>query len=351
MSYKTPEGSGPTASPSASPYLTVTGFSVPIRSPIHFPTSPFAPAPAGFISVAQLDGGNFPSSPFPTPSPFTSTPRLEAANLQGAGSAASPAASTPGLVADTGFEGASPAPWNGAAHEAICAIEGPGLTADGPPDTGFVYLEQNSYALEREVYTLERLHGKNNPEALRLMAELVNVLTDQGRYKSAEMFGRRRVLAHRDRGEAEEESWAIHALADIFRLQGDLKKAAMTATKAYDMARTGSSHNEQLAFQAQVLLGYIYQEDHQSKKAEKILVGLLGQVGYVPGIDNRHDRVHIMVSLTNSALDLGKWRQAEEWAVKAVELCNRLNTESDLSCCHAPEVLADIWIRQASYSP
>ena len=252
-------------------------------------------------------------------------------------------------MADTGFEGASPAPWNGAAHEAICAIEGPGLTADGPPDTGFVYLEQNSYALEREVYTLERLHGKNNPEALRLMAELVNVLTDQGRYKSAEMFGRRRVLAHRDRGEAEEESWAIHALADIFRLQGDLKKAAMTATKAYDMARTGSSHNEQLAFQAQVLLGYIYQEDHQSKKAEKILVGLLGQVDYVPGIDNRHDRVHIMVGLTNSALDLGKWRQAEEWAVKAVELCNRLNTESDLSCCHAPEVLADIWIRQARY--
>ncbi|KAK0743785.1 hypothetical protein B0T18DRAFT_415896 [Schizothecium vesticola] len=349
VSYKTPEGSGPTASPPASPHPTVTGFSVPIRSPIHFPTSPFAPAPAGFISVAQLDGRNFPSSPFPTPSPFISTPRLEAANFQGAGSAASPAASTPGLVADTGFEGASPAPWNDAAHEAICAIEGSGLTADGPPDTGFVYLEQKSYALERELYALERLHGKNNPEALRLMAELVLVLKDQGRYKSAERFGRRRFLAHRDRGEAKKEAWALGALADVFRCQGNLKKAAMTATKAYDMARTGSSRNERLAFRAQELLGYIFLEDRQPERGEEILVGLLGQVDPVLGIDNCHVQPNIMAALTISAVQLGKLRQAEEWAVKAMELCNQLNTKSDLSCCYAPTVLADIWIRQARY--
>jgi len=349
VSYKTPEGSGPTASPSASPYPTVTGFSVPIRSPIHFYTSPFAPAPAGFISVAQFDGRNFPSSPFPTPSPFISTPRLEAANLQGAGSAASPIASTPGLVADTGFEGASPTPWNDAAHEAICAIEGSSLTADGPPDTGFVYLEQKSSALERELYALERLHGKNNPEALRLMSKLVQVLKNQGRYKSAEILGRRAVLAHRDRGEAGEEAWALRALAGIFRLQGDLKKAAMTATKAYDMAQTGSSRNERLAFRAQELLGYIFMEDDQPKRAEEIMVSLLGQVDRVLSADSRHAQTNIMVGLTNSAIQQGKLRQAEQWAVKAVELCNQLNTESDLSCCYAPVVLADIWIGQARY--
>jgi tetratricopeptide (TPR) repeat protein len=349
VSYKTPEGAGLTASPSASPYPTVTGFSVPVRSPIHFSTSPFAPAPAGFIPAAQLDGRNFPSSPFPTLSPFISTPRLEAANFQGVGSATSPAASTPGLVADTGFEGASPAPWNDAAHEAICAIEGSGLTADGPPDTGFVYLEQKSYALERELYALERLHGKNSPEALRLMAELVQVLKDKGRYKSAGMFGRRRVLAHRDRGEKEKEAWALQALADIFRLQGDLKKAAMTATKSYDMARTGSSRNERLAFEAQRLLGFIFAEDQQPERAEEILIGLLGQVDHVLGINNRHVQASIMMNLTFSALQRGKLRQAEERAVKAVELCNQLNPESDLSCCHAPVVLAGVWIRQARY--
>jgi len=335
----------------ATPDSIARGISIPIQSPILMPSSPLAPT-LTFVAVTQLEGGNRPSSPFPTHSPFISTPRIQAAiAFQAASSAASPAASTPGLIADSGFEGASPAPWNDVVHDALCAITSQSSTAESPSDTGFVYLQKEARDLEREISTLEQRFGKNNPQALKKMARLCNIFRRQGRYKSAEILAKQRLLAHRERGESKELSATLVDIAEIFLEQGELDRAERAATKAYNMSQTADPRDDIIAFNSKDSLAAICNSNGQLEKSEEILIGLLALVDTV--FCNKDDadftRRHVMTELSSSVVGQGRLAQAEQWAAKAVECCSLGSTKSSDTCSNAHLGLADILIMQGRF--
>ena len=338
VSYKTPEDSGSMMSPATSHRY--------VRSPNPLPSSPFAQISRP-IATTHLERGNLPS--FPSPTPFFSTPRLGAAMNFQANSALSLAASTPGIVADTDFEGSSPAPWNDAAHEAMCAIGLPGSITDGPLGTGFVYLQQEAQDLEQGLFVMEQLHGADDPQTLRLMARLFMVLVHQGRYKSAEMFGRRRFHQHRSRGDPREASRALLDLADVFLLQHELEKAEVAATKAYDMVQTVDRYGDCCSFRARQSLSDVYSARGQFQRAEAILIDLLEHADGVVGSGSNHVRVDIMIGISGTLKGQRRWAEAEEWAAKGVKMCTELDAGNTFSCCSARLTLASILECQAKY--
>ncbi|KAK0642963.1 hypothetical protein B0T16DRAFT_415009 [Cercophora newfieldiana] len=346
VSYKTPECSGPVLNPASSPDLMLIDV-MPTHSTILSTPSPFS-ATLNVVTGIQPERGSLPPSPFPAPS-FVATPRLQAATtFQDSSSAPSPVASTPGLVADTNFEGASPGPWNDDVHRAICAVAGPSSDKGGPPDTGFIYMKKEAEDLEREVLALERIHGKDSAEALKKMRKLFNVLLVQGRYKSAEIVGRRRLLAHRDRGELNGVSEALVALAGLFSSQGDLPRAEKAATKAHDISRTPGGGGDYIAVHALSQLAFIYTVRGEYQKAEEIQLRLLD---YIDNTLNGDDdcRAEVTHDLANTLFLQGRLTEAEDWAVRAVELQTRDATDEAAICSYVHMTLVKIRCRQAKY--
>ncbi|KAK4445234.1 hypothetical protein QBC34DRAFT_413472 [Podospora aff. communis PSN243] len=347
VSYKTPEDSG-------SRHTSTLSSPVPMDAVLHQPSilSPAWPmatshlAASSSLVTSTTYGGERPtSSSLPTPKPVPNT------NITHASPAASPMASTPGLVADTGFEGASPAPWNDDVHEAFCSIAGFDPTAEGPRETASVYLQKEAEELEMELISLEQAHRGNSSQALEAMSELFHVLFDQGRYKSAERIGIQRLLIHRERGQMKKTAEALSCLADIFFDQGDLQRADRAAKKAFETSQTAGADRSFTAFKSQWVLGMIQCERRQYEKAHDTYQNALRLLDrlFVANCHRARYQIAIMADMASLLVDQGRLSEAETWARRALKM-NTWEQPYDLGGrLDARYKLVDVCIKQGRY--
>lgn len=191
---------------------------------------------------------------------------------------ASPAADTPRLIANTGFEGQSPAAWNDEIADLILPLTGNLSSYETPPELVLAAnrcKKDKEKSLREKLYKMEVIHGIDSFQALNEVKELVDVLMEQSRFNAAEVFARRRVLTYRRLyPEQDEYACAMADLSNLFMFQGYYGRSEKLARKA--CAVLSANNEDKCTIWCNTVLLHVLVDTEQWQEAEQLANWLLG---------------------------------------------------------------------------
>ncbi|OCK86083.1 TPR-like protein [Lepidopterella palustris CBS 459.81] len=304
-------------------------------------------------------------SPVPSPTPSARTPTFGMRGFLSTGQSpcrSSPALSVSSIIRSTSstFTGQSPAPGYRSISVSEALTVQPSFLSQhlwehapqiqtGQPPIGSVqhrYRQEDEMRLRQELSILETLHGRDHSETLHTLCELGVVLMDQGRYKSAEELFRRLVVARQKwNGDNNINTLeAFECLGQVLEYQGNYVMAEKMHRRTYESRKDALGYEHPGTLASMANLASTYWNQGRWKEAEELEVQvmetslrLLGQehpdtlasIGDLAStkrvLGQEHpDTLTSMANLASTYRNQGRWKEAEELEVPALETRKRV---------------------------
>ena len=244
-------------------------------------------------------------------------------------------------MAETGFEGNIPAPWNDAVQDALVMIgsHDPLLQphSQNNSEPPMIALKKRQDLLRDEIAALEQLHGKTHPLTLEKTHRLLVLLIECDNYKAAEELGRLTFLALRECGNIEVACKTLMTLAGVYCCQDNWNKAEKATIKAVEMA---TSCGQGVVLEAEFRLAEIKYNLFKYREAEDL-------VSQVLNVDKKQTIPQYtsfpggpMALMASICFSRGRFKEAEDWAGRTLKIIDVNSSTYSSSCVR---ILLEQW--------